>query len=175
MKEKIRAAGKRLSVYFDGPYRHALQTLDFEFLGKLFMHGMFDDDDFEDDYDDYYEDDDDYYDDDIDPFEMVADIFPDIKDFKDPIVSKTFSDMAKDMKREDPKAYQQMFERLFMDIENIIEIEGLRGASSTKLKKFKKMFKKDNQAMVPIAMLNLLFPKEARKHLSQEAKAVFLY
>ena len=170
IEEKIRDAGKRLSLRVEGPHRHALQTLDFEFLEDLFMASMFGDDDL-DDYEDY----DDDFDEGINPFALFEGIIPDSKEFKDPFVKKLFSEMSKDIKRSEPKEFQKMFETICLDMENMIDAEYLRGAANPVLQRAKARFKKDKEAKVPIALLNLLFFKEAQKHLSKEAKAVFLY
>ncbi|GAB6146426.1 hypothetical protein [Desulfocicer niacini] len=123
IEEKKRDAGKRLSLRVDGPYRHALQTLDFEFLEDLFMGNMLGDDDL-DDYEDYEDDFD--FDEGINPFALFEDIIPDSKEFKDPLVKKLFSEMSKDIKRLEPKAFQKMFETICLDMENMIVEQQIR-------------------------------------------------
>lgn len=168
MKKKFKAAGEHLSRHAHGPYRYALQNLEFELLDELF----------DSPFDDFFGDDDDYdYDDDgeFNPFDFFPEGMADIEDLKDPFIKNIFAEQAKNLKREDPKTYREMFEQLKITLEEIINESGLRGAPIPILNKFKKDFIKENKEIHgPIVVLNLLFGDEGKKKLSREAKAVFL-
>ena len=173
MEKKFKAAGERLSRHAGGPHRHALQTLDFEFLEELFMGDMFEDDDDYDDYDDDY--DDEFYDEESDPFDFFPGGMPDIEDLKDPFMRKFFSDMIGDMKKENPRLFRELFNELKVVLESIVDEEGLRGASTVTLKKYKDVLVESGRELnEPMIMLNFIFPNEAKKKLSREAKAIFL-
>ncbi len=184
-KRKIQDAGNKFSKYTHGPYKHALQTLDFEILEKMFMGSLFDDD-FDDDYDDYDDDydddyfdddeDDDYFGDDFNPLSMFGGGggMPDIHDLDNPMTKSIFLEMSKYLKAEDPKQFKKMFEELRESLELFIDENEFRSAPKARLKSLKASIKEDRDLGGSIAMLNLLFSKEAKKQLSWEAKALFL-
>jgi len=165
MKKKFKFAGERLSRHAHGPFRYALQNLEFELLDDLF------DDPFDDLFDDYDYDDDDG---EFNPFDFLPEGLVDIEDVKDPLLKNIFSAEAKRLKREDPEMYREMFEQLKTALEEIIDDEGLRGAAKPVLNKFKKnMIKGNHEFNGFILVLNLLFSDEGRKKLSREAKTIF--
>ena len=169
MEKKFRAAGDRLSRHAGGPYRHALQSLDFEFLEDFIMGGMFDD---EDD-DEYYDDEDDG---ELNPFDLFPGGMPEVDDLKDPLMRAFFSDMAKEIKRENPRMFRELFNELKIALESIVDEEGLRGAPVLILNKFKDTLReRDRELHGSIAMLNFVFSAEAKKQLSREAKTLFLF
>ncbi|NWH06390.1 hypothetical protein [Desulfobacter latus] len=172
LKKKFKAAGERLSRHTHGPYRHALQNIEFELLDELFSNPFDSFDPF-----DPFDDDDDYDDDDgeFNPFNFLPEGVMDIEDIKDPILKNIFSAEAKRLKREDPEMYRDMFEQLKAAIEDIIDDEGLRGAPKPVLNKFKKKMIKENEEINGfILLLNLIFGDEGKRKLSREAKTVFL-
>jgi len=176
-RKKIQDAGNKFSKHTHGPYKHALQTLDFGILEKMFMGSLFDDD-FDDDYDDDYDDDDDYFDDDDDfnPLSMFGggDGMPDINDLDNPLTKSMFLEMSKYLKAEDPRQFKKMFEELREALELFIDEQGLRGANKARLQSLKASIKEDRELGGSVAMLNLLFLKEAKKQLSWEGKTLFL-
>jgi tetratricopeptide (TPR) repeat protein len=173
LKKKFKAAGERLSRHTHGPYRHALQNLEFELLDELFADPFDLFDPFDDyDYDDDYDDDDDG---EFNPFDFLPKGMVDIEDLKDPFIKNVFSAEGKRVKREDPEMYREMFEQLKRAMEEIIDDEGLRGAPKPVLDKFKKNMIKENQEITGfILLLNLIFGDEGRKKLSREAKTIFI-
>jgi len=170
MKKKFKAAGERLSRHAHGPYRYALQNLEFELLDDLFDNAL---DDLFGDYDDDYDYDED--DGEFNPFDFFPGGMADIEDLKDPFIKNIFAEQAKNLKREDPRTYREMFEELKTTLEEIIDESGLRGAPIPILNKFKKDLIKENQELHGfIVVLNLLFGDEGKKKLSREAKTIFL-
>ncbi|MGM0656349.1 MAG: hypothetical protein ACQETR_13675 [Thermodesulfobacteriota bacterium] len=172
MKKKFKAAGERLSRHAHGPYRYALQNLEFELLDQLFDNPFDLFDPFDDDDDDYgYDDDDEAF----NPFDFLPKGMVDIEDLNDPLIKNVFSAEGKRLKREDPDMYREMFEQLKHAMEDIIDDEGLRGAPKFVLDKFKKNMMEINHELNGfILVLNLLFGDEGKKKLSREAKTVFL-
>lgn len=167
MKKKLKTAGERLSRHTHGPYRHALQNLDFELLDELLV------DPFDDLFGDLFADDDDD-EEEFGPFDFLPGGM-DLEDLKDPFMKRLFADQAKNLKREDPREFWEMFENLKYTLEAIIDDEGLRGASTPVLKKRKKdLAKKNHEINGLILILNLIFGNEGKKRLSREAKAIFL-
>jgi len=173
---KIQDAGNKFSKHTHGPYKHALQTLDFGILEKMFMGSLFDDDYDDYDDDDDYDYDDDYDDDDFNPLNMFGggDGMPDINDLDNPLTKSMFLEMSKYLKAEDPKQFKKMFEELLEALELFIDEQGLRGATKARLQSLKASIKEDRELGGSVAMLNLLFLKEAKKQLSWEGKALFL-
>ena len=166
MKKKFKAAGERLSRHAHGPYRYALQNLEFEMLDDLFDNAF----DLFDPFDDYDEEDGEF-----NPFDFFPGGMADIEDLKDPFIKNIFAEQAKNLKREDPRTYREMFEQLKTTLEEIIDESGLRGAPIPILNKFKKDLIKENQELHGfIVVLNLLFGDEGKKKLSREAKTIFL-
>ncbi len=178
-KRKIQDAGNKFSMHTHGPYKHALQTLNFEILENMFLDSIFDNyDDDDDDDDDYYDDDDDddYFDDDFNPLNMFGggNGMPDIGDPDDPMTKTILLEMSKFLRAENPKQFKKVFEELREGLELFIDENGYRGAPKPLLKKIKLSIKEKRDLRERIAMLNLLFLKEAKKQLSWEAKALFL-
>ncbi|WP_321413951.1 hypothetical protein [uncultured Desulfobacter sp.] len=168
MKKKLKTAGERLSRHTHGPFRYALQNLEFEMLDDLLDDPF---DGYDDDY--YYDDDDD--DGEFNPFDFFPEGVADLEVLKDPFMKIMFADQAKKMKREDPGMYREMFEQLNATLEKIIDESGLRGAPAPILKKFKKDLIKENHEFTGLILVtNLFFGDEGNKKLSREAKAVFL-
>ena len=160
MKKKFKAAGERLSRHTSGPYRYALQSLEFEILDDLFH----------DPFDDYDDDDDEFA-----PFDLLPEGMDNIETLNNPVIKNLFSAEAKRLKREDPGMYREMFEQLKTAMEEMVDDEGLRGATNAILNKFKTHFIKVSQEFNGlILVLNLFFGDEGKKKLSREAKALFL-
>lgn len=171
-KKKFEAAGERLSRHTHGPFRHALQSLEFELLEDLFIDNLFDEfDDDDDDYDyDYDEEDREF-----DPLDFFSGSTMNDEVLNNPFIKNVFSLEAKKLKREDPKRFREMFEELKTTLEAIIDDEGLRGAAQPVLKKFKKELEKINDEFKGLIMaLNFIFLNEGKKELSREAKALFI-
>lgn len=163
-KKKFKAAGECLSRHTHGPYRYALQNLEFEILDELFIDDPFDDYD-DDDYDD---------DDEFNLFDFFPSDMMDIEMLKDPFIKKILSEEANRLKRKDPRMFKEGFEQLKTELESVIDDEGLRGAPTPVLNKFKKdLMKKNNEFIGLILALNLVFGNEGKKGLSREAKAIF--
>jgi len=83
-------------------------------------------------------------------------------------------EMSKYLKAEDPRQFKKMFEELREALELFIDEQGLRGANKARLQSLKASIKEDRELGGSVAMLNLLFLKEAKKQLSWEGKTLFL-
>ena len=175
MKKKLKAAGERLACHAHGPFRYALQNLEFEILEDLFddpFDDLFDDPfDLLDEYDDDYDDDDEF-----NPFGTFPQGMMDIEMLKDPFMKKIFSENSKELKRKDPGKFKEIFKQLKATLEAFIDDKGLRGTHELVLNKVKKEVMEINDEFSGLILaLNLIYPDEGKKELSKEAKAVFLH
>ena len=171
-KRKIQDVGNKLSRYTHGPYKQALQTLNFEILEDMFMESFWDDDD-----DHYY---DDYDGDDFEPLDLFGggdeggEGLPDFNDPDNSMVKAMILETTKNLKAEDPGTFKKMFEEIRKMLEFFVDENGFRGAPKPLLKKIKSSIQEEFEIQESIAMLNLVFLKEAKKQLSREAQVLFL-
>ncbi|WP_212637994.1 hypothetical protein [Desulfocicer vacuolatum] len=160
-RKKIHEAGNRLSRYTHGPYKHALQTLNFGFLDDMFSGPWLDDDD----------DDDDFMDDDFNPFDLLGGGMPEPDD---PMVRSAMLDMAKSLKKRDPDAFNNMFEEIRTGIEGFLDENEIRGLPKFLLKNFRPVLEEAGMFDIPLLLLKTFFLKEAKEQFSREAKIIFL-
>lgn len=161
MRKKFQAAGESLSRHTHGPYRHALQHLDFEFLDDPLYDFPGDNDGGEFEPFDFFSED------------MFSEDMGDVDIFNDPFMKHFLLEEIKNLAQKNPKMFRDASQQIKSMLEEVIDHEGLRGASTAVLNRFKKDIVKNHEFDELIFACNFALLREEKESLSREAKAVF--